>query len=226
MNDTVVNPLTEFRKVNTEGTLNLARQSAELGVKRFIYLSSIKVNGEHTSEGCPFTPDTDFLPTEPYALSKYEAEQGLLGLVEIPDMEVVIIRPPLVYGPGVKANFQRMIRWIESGVPLPLGSTHNKRSLCSLENLVSLIITCIENPAAANQIFLVGDGEDLSTTELLQGIASALGKPARLFPFPTYLITLAASLWAKGMWRKDCLVLCKSIFPRQERYLIGSRMFL
>lgn len=197
MQDSVKNPLEEFRKVNVQGTLNLACQAAAVNVKRFIFISSIKVNGESTIPNKPFTENDQPNPLDPYSISKWESEVGLRQLAKESGMEVVIIRPPLVYGPGVKANFQRMISWVDSGVPLPLGSIHNKRSLVALENLVSLIVTCIENPAAVNQIFLVGDDEDLSTTELLQRIASALGKPARLFPFPTCLINFAASLLGK-----------------------------
>jgi nucleoside-diphosphate-sugar epimerase len=182
MSDTANDPLEEFRNVNTSGTLNLARQAAESGVKRFIYLSSIKVNGEATLQGAPFTPDDIFVPTDPYALSKYEAEQGLLKIAHETQMEVVIIRPPLVYGPGVKANFFNMMKWLYKGVPLPFGSIHNKRSLVALDNLVDLILTCIVHPAAANQVLLVSDGEDLSTTELLSRVSLALGKQSWLLP--------------------------------------------
>jgi nucleoside-diphosphate-sugar epimerase len=198
MNESALDPLSEFRKVNVEGTLNLARQAAAASVKQFVFISSIKVNGESTIPGKPFTENDQSYPLDPYSISKWESEVGLRQLAKESGMEVVIIRPPLVYGPDVKANFQKMISWVDSGVPLPLGSIHNKRSLVALENLVSLILTCIENPAAANQIFLAGDDEDLSTTELLQRIASALGKPARLFPFPTCLIIFAASLLGKS----------------------------
>ena len=182
MSDTAYDPLEEFRKVNTSGTLNLARQAVESGVKRFIYLSSIKVNGEATLQGSQFTPDDIFVPTDPYALSKYEAEQGLLKFARESQMEVVIIRPPLVYGPGVKAHFLSMMNWLYKGIPLPFGSIHNKRSLVALDNLVDLILTCIEHPNAANEIFLVSDNEDLSTTELLMRVSHALGKRSWLLP--------------------------------------------
>jgi len=197
MNDLASDPLSEYRKVNVRGTLNLAKQAVAAGVSRFIFISTIKVNGESTLPGMVFTADEQPHPVDPYAISKWETENGLYQIANETKMDVVIIRPPLIYGPGVKANFLAMMRWINLGVPLPLGAIHNKRSLVALENLVSLIVTCIENPAAANQIFLVGDDEDLSTTELLQRIASALGKPARLFPFPTCLINFAASLLGK-----------------------------
>lgn len=197
MQDQEIVPLVEFRRVNVEGTLKLARQSAAAGVKRFIYLSSIKVNGEQTQPGCPFSADDNPAPLDAYGVSKHEAEQGLLLLANETGMEIVIIRPPLVYGPGVKANFQSMMRWVNRGVPLPLGAIHNKRSFVALDNLVNLIVACINHPAAANQTFLAGDGEDLSTTELLSRIGKALGKPARLVPIPVGLLTFAASLLGK-----------------------------
>ncbi len=197
MQDVATDPLGEFRRVNVAGTLNLARQAAEAGVKRFIFISSIKVNGEGTLLGGAFRGDDPPVPVDPYGVSKMEAEQGLRQFARETGMEVVIIRPPLVYGPGVKANFQSMMCWLDKGIPLPLGAIHNKRSLVSLDNLVDLIVTCIDHPAAANQIFLAGDGEDLSTTELLQRLAKALGRPARLFPVPAKLLVLGAALIGK-----------------------------
>lgn len=197
MHDNSTCPLAEFRKINTGSTLNLAHQAASAGVRRFIFLSSIKVNGECTSLGKPFTVDDSHVPTDPYGLSKYEAEQGLRNLALQTGMEVVIIRPPLVYGPGVKANFLSMMRWLRKGIPLPLKTIRNQRSLVALENLVDLITTCIDHPAAANQTFMVSDGEDLSTTALLQRLGSALGKPARLLPVPEYLITTSLTLLGK-----------------------------
>jgi nucleoside-diphosphate-sugar epimerase len=197
MYEASLNPLEEFRRVNTKGTLNLAKQAAKSGIKRFIYISSIKVNGEITLPGSPFTANDIFLPTDPYALSKYEAEQGLLKLAKETQMEVVIIRPPLVYGPGVKANFLSMMKWLYKSVPLPFGSIHNKRSLVALDNLVDLILTCIDHPTAANQVFLVSDGEDLSTTELLNRVAIALGKKPRLLPVNQQLLELGLKLVGK-----------------------------
>lgn len=197
MDDSANDPLSEFRKVNVEGTLNLARQAAAANVKRFIFISSIKVNGESTISGEPFTADDQSDPIDPYGISKWETEAGLQQLAKDTGMEVVIIRPPLVYGPGVKANFRSMMRWVNLGVPLPLGAINNQRSLVALDNLVDLIVTCIEHPAAANQTFLAGDGEDLSTTELLQRIGKALGKPARLIPLPVSFLTFVASLLGK-----------------------------
>ncbi len=197
MLDTASNPLEEFRNVNTSGTLNLARQAAELGVNRFIYLSSIKVNGETTMLDFPFTENDKYIPEDPYALSKYEAEQGLLELAINTKMEVVIIRPPLVYGPDVKANFLSMMCWLNRGIPLPFGAIHNKRSLVALDNLVDLISTCIEHPAAANQIFLAGDDEDLSTTELLRRVTLIMGKPSRLVPVPHVLLEAGLKMIGK-----------------------------
>ncbi|EJN23467.1 nucleoside-diphosphate-sugar epimerase [Pseudomonas sp. GM79] len=192
MNETAVDALTEFRKVNVEGTLRLARRAAESGVKRFIFISSIKVNGESTVLGKPFKASDFPAPADPYGVSKYEAEEALKQLSLDTGMEVVIIRPPLVYGPGVKANFLSMLSWLNKGVPLPLGAIRNRRSLVAIGNLIDLIVTCIEHPAAANQIFLVSDGEDLSTTQLLRRLASALGKRAWLLPLPEWLLKLAA----------------------------------
>src|SRR5690554_2902252 len=176
MNENSTDPLAEFRKVNVEGTLNLARQAAAAGVKRFIFISSIKVNGEGTALDQPYTALDRPAPQDPYGVSKMEAEQRLREIAQQTGMEVVIIRPVLVYGPGVKANFRSMMNWLNKGVPLPLGAIHNKRSLVSLDNLVDLIVTCIDHPAAANQTFLVSDGEDLSTTEMLRRMGEALGK--------------------------------------------------
>ena len=197
MRDVAPDSLAEFRRVNVEGTLNLARQAAAAGVKRFIFVSSIKVNGEETPLGKPCRADDLPAPADPYGISKLEAEQGLQQLAKETGMEVVIIRPPLVYGPGVKANFQTMMRWLDKNVPLPLGAIHNKRSFVALDNLVDLIITCIDHPDAANQIFLAGDDEDLSTTELLQRMSKAMGKPARLIPVPARVLELGAILLGK-----------------------------
>lgn len=197
MKDEVPDPLAEYRKVNVEGTLNLARQSVEAGVKRFVYISSIKVNGEQTIEGIPFKADDLPAPQDPYGVSKMEAEEGLQRLAADTGLEVVIVRPPLVYGTGVKGNFAAMVKLVKKGYPLPLGAVRNKRSLVGLDNLVDLIITCIDHPAAANQVFLAGDGEDLSTTDLLRGIARALGKRSRLVPVPPYWLMLGATALGK-----------------------------
>ena len=194
MSESAADPLTEFRRINVSGTLNLARQAANRGVKRFIFLSSIKVNGESTEIGKPFCADDTPVPQDPYGISKLEAEQGLMEIAARTGMEVVIIRPPLVYGPGVKANFLNLMQWLHRGIPLPLGTIHNKRSLVALDNLVDLILTGLFHPAAANQVFLAGDGQDISTTELLRRLGDALGRPARLLPIPTSLLVVGAAL--------------------------------
>jgi len=197
MNDTELDPLAEFRRVNTDATLNLASQAATAGVKRFVFLSSIKVNGEFTRDKQQFTAEDNSIPDDPYALSKYEAEQGLLEIAKATNMEVVIIRPALVYGPGVKANFASMMKWVNKGVPLPFGAVHNQRSLVALDNLVNFIIHCIEHPKAANEIFLISDNEDVSTTELLQKVATALGKRPLLIPIPVRVMKFLAKLVGK-----------------------------
>lgn len=205
MNDSANDPLMEFRKVNLEGTMALAHQAVQAGVKRFIFISSIKVNGEETVYGKPFMADDLPNPVDPYGVSKAETEQALLELAATSGLEVAIIRPVLVYGPGVKANFQSLMKWVSKGVPLPLGLIRNKRSLVALDNLVDLVLTCVDHPAAVNQIFLVSDGEDLSTTELLQRVAKALGVPARLLPVPVGLINVAARLVGKHLVSKRLL---------------------
>jgi nucleoside-diphosphate-sugar epimerase len=197
MKDEAAEPLAEYRRVNVDGTLNLARQAAAAGVQRFVFISSIKVNGEQTPLGQPFTADDTPAPEDAYGISKWEAEQGLQQLASETGVEVVIIRPPLVYGPKVRGNFASMISLAEKGLPLPLGAINNQRSLVALDNLVNLIITCIDHPAAANQVFLAGDGKDLSTTELLQGVAKAIGKPSRLISVPASLLMLGATLLGK-----------------------------
>ncbi|OCR26374.1 NAD-dependent dehydratase [Pseudomonas syringae] len=194
MNDTSQDPEAEYLRINVAGTLNLADQAAAAGVKRFIFISSIKVNGDATASTKPFSADQPANPSDPYGVSKARAEQALRELAARTGMEVVIIRPVLVYGPGVKANFLSMMRWLDKGVPLPLGAINNRRSLVALDNLVDLIVTCIRHPAAANQTFLVSDGNDLSTTGLLRQMAKALGEPARLIPVPMWLLTTVASL--------------------------------
>jgi UDP-glucose 4-epimerase len=188
MNETEADPLAAFRRVNVEGTMNLARQAASGGVRRFVFISSIMVNGESTGLGRTYSPEDTPAPANPYGISKMEAEQLLRELAVETGMEVVIIRPVLVYGPGVKANFQSMMRWLDKGIPLPLGAIHNSRSLVALDNLVDLIVKSISHPAAANQTFLVSDGEDLSTTQLLRKVAFALGRTARLIPIPACVL--------------------------------------
>jgi nucleoside-diphosphate-sugar epimerase len=198
MQETEIDPLSAFRAVNVEGTLNLARQAAASGVKRFVFISSVKVNGESTQPGRAFSEADTPNPQDAYGQSKHEAEQGLRQLSADTGMEVVIIRPPLVYGPGVKANFATLMRAVQRGWPLPLGALHNQRSLAALDNLVDFIITCITHPQAANQTFLVSDGQDLSTTELVRGMAQAFGVPSRLLPVPVWALQAGALLMGNG----------------------------
>lgn len=197
MKDAVADPLSEFREVNVAGTLNLARQAALHGVKRFVYISSIKVNGEWTAAGSAFRPDDVPKPVDPYAISKWEAENGLRQIAAETGIEVVIIRPVLVYGPNVKGNFLSMMKWLYRGIPLPLGSLHNLRSIVAVENLVDLILTCLRHPAASNQTFLVSDGEDLSTPDLLRRTATAMDRAVRLIPIPPFLLEAGAKLLGK-----------------------------
>lgn len=198
MADKVADPLAEFRRVNVGGTLNLARQAAAAGVRRFVFVSSIGVNGDKTPLGEPFTEVQAPLPHNHYALSKYEAEQGLRLIAAETGMEVVIIRPPLVYGPHAPGNFGSLARAVQRDYPLPLGAVHNQRSLVALGNLVDFIITCTTHPQAANQTFLVSDGQDLSTTELVRGMAQAAGVRARLLPVPVSLLRAAAAVLGKA----------------------------
>jgi nucleoside-diphosphate-sugar epimerase len=207
INDDASNPLAEFRKVNRDATLVLARLAAEAGVKRFIFLSSIKVNGEITEPNKPFTPEDVHVPIDPYALSKYEAEQCLLALAQESDMDVVIIRPPLVYGPGVKGNFYSIMKWMSKPVPLPFGAIHNKRSLIALDNLVSFISLCTDlkkSSKASNHVFLICDCEDVSTTQLLEKVRKAItfqspsSPKAWLLPIPVSIMMFIAKFLGKG----------------------------
>ncbi len=197
LNDSGLQAEQEYVRANAAATLNLAEQAAAAGVRRFIFVSSIKVNGEATTIGQPFKADDVCTPVDPYGASKHQAEQGLRELSVRTGMEVVIIRPVLVYGPGVKANFLNMMRWLDKGVPLPLGAIDNRRSLVALDNVVDLVVTCIAHPAAAGQTFLVSDGQDLSTTELLKEMGRALGRPARLVPVPAWMLNRVAALLGK-----------------------------
>ena len=197
MRDEVADPLAEYRKVNVEGTLNLAKQAVAAGVKRFVYISSIKVNGESTTGLSAFTEADSAKPEDPYGVSKHEAEEGLRLLAQETGLEVVIIRPPLVYGPGVKANFLSLVKLSTTGVPLPFGAVNNHRSMVYVGNLVSFIIRCIQHPAAANQTFLVSDGEDVSLRNLVTYIRLCLGRSPRLLPVPVGLFKLAGALTGK-----------------------------
>lgn len=191
MNDGTDDSSCEFRRVNVDGTLRLARQAASAGVKRFIFISSIKVNGEATLKGHPFTADDKPAPQDSYGRSKQEAEFSLLQLARSSGMEVVIIRPPLIYGAGVKGNFASLCKLISKGYPLPLGGVKNQRSLVGIDNLVDLVVCCIDHPAAANEVFLVCDNEDISTSELLCHLAEAMGRSPRLFPIPSLFLQIA-----------------------------------
>ena len=195
MSDSAQNPLAEYRRVNVAMTMNLARQAAKAGVKRFVFISSVKVNGENTPFGQPFTADDVPHPLDPYGVSKLEAEKLLLQLAQETGMEVVIIRPVFVYGPGVKANFLHLILWLHKGVPLPLKALENQRSLLAIDNLVDLIATCLHHPAAANQTFLASDGEDLTVSALLERTSLALGRHARLIAVPLFFLRFAGRLF-------------------------------
>ncbi len=196
MNEQAGNPLAEYRRVNVDGTANFARQAVKAGVRRFIFVSSIKVNGEETKDG-PFNEDDPPSPQDAYGISKWEAEQELQQITGETKMEFVILRPPLMYGPGVKANFLRLIQVIDRGFPLPLGAIQNLRSLISVSNLVDALLLCTHHPKAANQTFLISDNEDVSTPSLIRFIAKALNIPARLLPFSPFLIRLAGRLVGK-----------------------------
>jgi nucleoside-diphosphate-sugar epimerase len=198
MRENASQPLAEFRRINVEGTLNLARQAIHVGVRRFIFISSIKVNGEGTLPGQPYCADDVPAPVDPYGISKHEAEQELLQVARETGLELVIIRPVLVYGPSVKANFLSMMRWLHRGIPLPLGAIKNQRSLVALDNLVDLIVTCLHHPKAPNQTFLVSDGQDLSTTELLRRMSAELGRPAHLIPVPAPVLRMAVRLLGRA----------------------------
>lgn len=199
------NPDADYHLINTEGTLNLARQAAEIGIRRFIFLSSIKVNGEQTPPGRPFRAEDAPRPEGPYAISKWRAEQGLQDMMRATRMEIVILRPPLVYGPGVRANFNLLMAAIARGIPLPLASVRNLRSLLALDNLVDLITRCLMHPAAVNQTFLASDGLDLSTPDLVRRLAGAMNRPARLVPIsPNFLFSMAALLGKRHVIQRLC----------------------
>lgn len=198
LHDEAADPLAAYRAVNTAGTLRLAEQAAAAGVRRFVFVSTVKVHGESSPPGRPFDETMAPVPEGPYAVSKLEAEQGLAALAARTGMEVVVVRPPLVYGPGVKANFAAMARAVDRGWPLPLGAIDNRRSLIGVDNLVDLLLRCLDHPAAANQAFLASDGEDLSTPEMLRRLGTALGRPARLLPVPQTLLRAGGALLGRG----------------------------
>ncbi|MGB1222496.1 MAG: NAD-dependent epimerase/dehydratase family protein, partial [Alcanivoracaceae bacterium] len=198
MNDQASDPLASFRRHNRDATLVLARAAADAGVRRFVFISSIKVNGEQTRPGQPFRADDRPAPEDPYGQSKAEAEEGLRAVAAETGMEVVIIRPPLVYGPGVRANFAALMGLVARGLPLPFGRVDNRRSLVFLDNLVDLVLTCCDHPAAAGQVFLVSDDDDLSLARLVRELAAAMGRPARLLPVPVSVMSLVARLLGRA----------------------------
>jgi nucleoside-diphosphate-sugar epimerase len=198
LNDDKAMSATEFDRVNVTATLELARQAVAAGVRRFVFLSSIGVNGVQTDIGKPFTEADPPNPHNPYANSKLKAEQGLLLLSEQSGLEVVIIRPPLVYGPGVRANFAALMRAVQRGWPLPLACVHNLRSMVAMDNLVSFIATCVDHPQAANTTFLVSDGQDISSPDLVRGLAQALGVAARLVPVPVSALQFVGRALGRG----------------------------
>lgn len=198
MNDTAKSPLNEFRHVNTEGTLNLAEKAAIAGVKRFIFISTVKVLGEQTEPGQAFKNGDSFNPQDSYSISKVEAEVGLKLIGEAYGMEIVIIRPPLVYGKGVKGNFASLLKLARFPIPLPFGSIENKRSLVSVENLVDLIVICLNHPNAKNQTFLVSDDDDMSTSILFSRLAEAGGYKAYIFSFPLILLSISLRILGKS----------------------------
>lgn len=195
MHDTATDPRALYRATNTDATLNLARQAAQAGVRRFVFVSSIKVNGE--GRDAAYRETDAPAPEDPYAISKWEAEQGLWRIAQETGLEVVVLRPPLVYGPGVKANFRRLLDTVARGWPLPLGAIENRRSLLYLDNFVDAIRACVEHPAAAGQTFLIDDGQPVSTPELIRAVAQAMGRSARLLAVPVSVLELAGALLAK-----------------------------
>jgi nucleoside-diphosphate-sugar epimerase len=222
MNETSVDPLAEYRRTNVDGTLRLARQARAVGIRRFVFLSSIKANGEATAPGAPFTELSTPQPVDPYGISKLEAEQGLQELSGASNMAHVIIRPPLIYGPGVRGNFISMMRWLQRGVPLPLRSIENRRSLIGIDNLVDVIAHCLASPAATNQLFLASDGEDLSTPDMLGRLADAIGARARLLPFPSPLLAVAARSLGQGA-KLDRLRDSLQVSPAKAINILGWR---
>jgi len=198
MRDAANDPLAAYCAVNTDATLLLAQAAAKAGVKRFVFISTIKVNGEYTEAGRPFTASDTVAPTDPYAVSKWRAEQALLLLGQQTGMEIVIIRPPMVYGVGVKANFLALCNAVRRGLPMPFAGINNKRSMVSVANLTSLIICCLTHPAAPGRVWLASDAADLSSAELVRLMAQAMNVPARVWWVPTWLMHAAATVLGKG----------------------------
>lgn len=222
MHERLADPLAEFRSANVETTRKLALWAAERGVKRFVFMSSVKVNGEVTEAGRAFSADDVPAPEDAYAISKLEAEQALRAVCSNSGMEFVVIRPPLVYGPGVRGNFRSMVQWVKRGIPLPLGAISNRRSLVALDNLVSFIMTCLESPAAANQVFLVSDGEAVSTTEMLRKIALAYAVTPRLLSVPEGWLRCVARMIGKSS-AADRLLGSLEVNVDKSRDMLGWR---
>jgi len=194
MKDVATDPLAEFRKVNLDGTVNLARQAARAGVKRLVYVSSVKVNGEETRGQRSYLEQDTPAPQDPYGVSKWEAEQALRHIAQETGLDVVVVRPPLVYGPGVKGNFIRLLVAVDKGIPLPLAGANNARSLVYVGNLVDALISCVTHPAGYGQTYLVSDGKAVSTAVLVEKIAEALGRKNRSFYVPSRMIRVAATV--------------------------------
>jgi nucleoside-diphosphate-sugar epimerase len=225
MHDQETDPLEAFRVNNVDATLELANRAVEAGICRFVFMSTVKVNGEETASGCSFKPDDLVDPKDPYAISKWEAEQCLLDIGRKTGLEVVIIRPPLVYGPGVKGNFASLVKWVKKGMPLPLGAVSNRRSMVALDNLVSFIALCADvesSSNAKNQVFLVSDDEDISTAELLRRVAKAYRCSSRLFSVPVVLMRHAAK-WMGKSSLADRLLGSLVIDDSKARQLLGWR---
>ena len=220
MDEKSADPLEAFREVNTRGTINLAKHAISAGVKRFVFISSIKAGGENSELGTPLIESMHYIPKDPYGLSKYEAEVELLSLAKNADMEVVIIRPTLIYGPGVKANFETMMKWLSKNTPLPLGAVENKRSLIAIDNLVDFIQICTVHPKAANEVFYISDDDDLSTTQLLKKLSFALGKNCVLIPVPSKLLSFLFSIIGMKSF-SDRLLGSLQVSPNKAKYLLG-----
>jgi nucleoside-diphosphate-sugar epimerase len=208
MQDEAADPLAEYRRVNLYGTANLARQAKSAGVRRLVFVSSVKVNGEEIPGEQSYTERQVPSPRDPYGISKWEAEQALQEIARETGLEAVIVRPPLVYGPGVGGNFRRLLELVDCGIPLPLASVANRRSMIYLGNLVDLLAVCACHPAAAGKTFLVSDGEDVSTARLIRELARLLGRPVRLWPLPPVLLRLAGRLAGR---RDEVERLCGSL---------------
>lgn len=223
MQEHAADPLSAYREVNVAGTLRLAKQAAAVGVQRFVFISSIGVNGCQSSH--PFTETDTPRPHDAYAISKLEAEIALFDIAAQTGIEVVVIRPPLVYGPNAPGNFGSLIRWVLRGIPIPLGAVYNQRSLVALDNLLSLVLLCADrerSPQAANQVFVVADGEDVAISTLLRKVAHAAGRPSRLLPVPLSMLRAAASLTGKRV-EADRLLGNLQVDATKARTLLGWR---